>query len=86
MCASCCCSGDAGQLVQSARCPLAVLVTDAASQGSSSEKGANAALGTNCGLHKVRGALTARPVVCMLSCAEVSPPRVSAPDLCRPLA
>eukprot|EP00891_Asterochloris_glomerata_P009829 jgi/Astpho2/9829/fgenesh1_pg.00149_%23_75_t len=42
----------AWQLVQSARCPVAVLVTDAASQSSSSEKGANAALGTNCGLHK----------------------------------
>lgn len=66
--------------MQSARCPVAVLVTDAASQSSSSEKGANAALGTNCGLHKVRGALAARPVLCLLCCAGLTPHRVSAPD------
>ena len=77
VCASTCCTGDAGQLVQSARCPVAVLVTDAASQSSSSERGANAALGTSCGLHKVRGALAARPGVCLLSCADVIHAKVS---------
>ena len=69
--------------MQSARCPVAVLVTEAASQGSSSEKGANAALGTNCGLHKVRAALAARSDVCLLSCVEGSPHRMRAPDLQR---
>ena len=74
--------------MQSARCPVAVLVTDAASQSNSSERGANAALGTSCRLHKVRGALAARPGVCLLSyvdvsCAKASSHQVSASDLQR---